>query len=140
MQYRKPAENSQSPDRVIFREMFLSVRLGFWTHSLGAEVALGRRFMRKFEVHRIRTSDMTLKFLKADARWKAWDRSAETRDNACNVKRWLRIVAETRIGSNSHLLAFKNALYRIRRLFCALRLNSNSFSCPSQEAAFLTRA
>jgi hypothetical protein len=59
---------------------------------------------------------------------------------ACNVKRWLRIVAEIRIDSNSHLLAFKNALYRIRRLFCALRLNSNSFSCPSHEAAFLTRA
>jgi Transposase DDE domain len=58
---------------------------------------------------------------------------------ACNVKRWLRIVAEAKIGSNSHLLAFRNALYRIRRLFWALRLNSGSFSCPSQEPPFLTR-
>jgi hypothetical protein len=33
MQYCKPEENSQSPDRVIFREMFMSVRLGFWFMS-----------------------------------------------------------------------------------------------------------
>jgi hypothetical protein len=58
---------------------------------------------------------------------------------ACNVKRWLRIVAEAKIGSDSHLLAFRNALYRVRRLFWALRLNSGSFSCPSQEPPFLTR-
>src|SRR6202043_2533454 len=57
---------------------------------------------------------------------------------ACNIKRWLRIVAETKIGSNIHLLPFRNALYRIRRFFWALPLNSNSFSCPSQQAAFLT--
>ena len=35
---------------------------------------------------------------------------------------------------------FRNAHYRIQRFFWALRLNSNSFSCPSQEAALLTRA
>ena len=57
---------------------------------------------------------------------------------ACNIKRWLRIVAETKIDSNIHLLPFRNALYRIRRFFWALPLNSNSFSCPSQQAAFLT--
>jgi hypothetical protein len=59
---------------------------------------------------------------------------------ACNVKRWLRIVAETKIGSHIHLLPFRNALYRIRRYFWALRLNSNSFSCTNREAALLTPA
>jgi Transposase DDE domain len=36
---------------------------------------------------------------------------------ASNVKRWLRIVAETKIGSNIRLLPFRNAHCRIRRFF-----------------------
>src|SRR5258707_11940424 len=59
---------------------------------------------------------------------------------ACNVKRWLRMVAETKIGSNLQFLPFRNTLYGIRRFFWALRLNLNSFSCPAQEAALLTPA
>jgi hypothetical protein len=59
---------------------------------------------------------------------------------ACNVKRWLRMVAETKIGSNLQFLPFRNTLYRIRRFFWAFRLNLNSFSCPAQEAALLTPA
>jgi hypothetical protein len=59
---------------------------------------------------------------------------------ACNVKRWLRIVAETKIGSNIHLLPFRNVAFMIRRFFWALRLKSNSFHGPSQEAPLLTAA
>jgi Transposase DDE domain len=59
---------------------------------------------------------------------------------ACNVKRWLRIVAETKIASYVHLLPLRNAFYRIRRFSWALRLNFNSFSCPGQQAALLTPA
>ena len=59
---------------------------------------------------------------------------------ACNVKRWLRIVAETKSGSNTRLLPFRNGLYRIRGVCGAFRLNWNSFSCPIQEAAFLIAA
>jgi len=48
---------------------------------------------------------------------------------ACNVKRWLRIVAETKIGSNIHFLHFKSVLYSLRPLFLG----------PSAELQFLFR-
>jgi hypothetical protein len=38
---------------------------------------------------------------------------------ACNVKRWLRKVAETKIGPGNQLLLFRNALYRIQHFFWA---------------------
>ncbi|HET9377299.1 MAG TPA: transposase [Chthoniobacterales bacterium] len=57
---------------------------------------------------------------------------------ACNVKRWLRIVAENQIGSKIYLLPFTNASYGLQRFFWALRLNSDSFSQPGQEAFFLS--
>jgi transposase len=59
---------------------------------------------------------------------------------ACNIKRWLRIVAETKSGSNTHLLPFRNGLYRIRGICGAFRLNWNSFSCPFHEAVSLFAA
>jgi len=48
---------------------------------------------------------------------------------ACNVKRWLRIVAETKIGSNIHFLHFKSVVYSLRPLFLG----------PSAELQFLFR-
>src|ERR1700693_1788873 len=59
---------------------------------------------------------------------------------ACNIKRWLRMVAETKSGSNTHLLPFRNGLRRIRGVCGAFRLNWNSFPCSIQEAAFLIAA
>jgi len=59
---------------------------------------------------------------------------------ACNIKRWLRVVAQTKSPSNIHLLPFRNSLHRIGGVCGAFRLNSNSFSCPIQEAAFLIAA
>src|ERR1700730_5853474 len=47
---------------------------------------------------------------------------------ACNIKRWLRIVAETKSGSNTHILPFRNGLYRIRGICGAFWMNWNSFS------------
>jgi transposase len=46
---------------------------------------------------------------------------------ACNIKRWLRIAAETKFSSKRSLLAFRNALYRILRFSLTFPLSSNSF-------------
>jgi hypothetical protein len=48
---------------------------------------------------------------------------------ACNIKRWLRIVAETKIDPKIDLLFFKNVLKRLQGVCGPLRLSLNFFSC-----------
>ena len=55
---------------------------------------------------------------------------------ACNVKRWLRIVAETQIGSKIYLLLFRKAIYANLRFFLTLRLSLALVSKPSSGCAF----
>jgi hypothetical protein len=59
---------------------------------------------------------------------------------ACNVKRWLRIVAETKIDSKIYLLPFRKGLYRIPRFFRILHLSLSLASQPSQAAPFPAQA
>ena len=44
-------------------------------------------------------------------------------DTACNIKRWLRIVAETKIDPKIDLLFFKNLLQRVQGVCGPLRLS-----------------
>jgi Transposase DDE domain len=55
---------------------------------------------------------------------------------ACNVKRWLRIVAETKIDSKIYLLPFRKGPYRIPRFFRIVHLSLSLASQPSQAAPF----
>ena len=59
---------------------------------------------------------------------------------ACNIKRWLRIVAETKIDPKIYLLFFKNLLQRVQGICGPLRLNLNFFSYPIRGASFLNPA
>lgn len=59
---------------------------------------------------------------------------------ACNIKRWLRIVAETNFDPNIDLLLFKNLLQRVKGVCRPRSLSSNLFSRPIREASFLTPA
>jgi hypothetical protein len=59
---------------------------------------------------------------------------------ACNVKRWLRIGAETSIGSKIYLLPFRKALYIIPGFFCTLRFSLSPALALSQQATLLTSA
>jgi Transposase DDE domain len=59
---------------------------------------------------------------------------------ACNIKRWLRIVAETKIDPKIDLPFFKNLLQRVQGLCRPLRLSSIFFSCPIRGVTFLTPA
>ena len=59
---------------------------------------------------------------------------------ACNIKRWLRIVAETKIDPKIYLLFFKNLLQRVPGVYRSLQLSLSLFSCPIREASFLTPA
>src|SRR6202795_1230902 len=59
---------------------------------------------------------------------------------ACNIKRWLRIVAETEIDPEIDLLFFKNLLQRVQGVCGPLRLNLNLLSCPIRGTSFLTPA
>jgi hypothetical protein len=47
---------------------------------------------------------------------------------ACNVKRWLQILAVTKIGSKIQLLPFRKSIYWIPRFFRTLRLSLNLVS------------
>jgi len=47
---------------------------------------------------------------------------------ACNVKRWLRILAETKIGSKSLLLPLRKSIYWIPRFFRTFRFSLNLVS------------
>jgi hypothetical protein len=59
---------------------------------------------------------------------------------ACNVKRWLRILAVTKIGSKTLLLPLRKSIYWTPRFFRTFRFSLNLVSQPSQVAAFLTQA
>jgi hypothetical protein len=59
---------------------------------------------------------------------------------ACNVKRWLRILAVTKIDSKTELLPFGKSIYWIPRFFRTIRLSLNLVSWPGQIAPFLTQA
>lgn len=59
---------------------------------------------------------------------------------ACNVKRWLRAVAESESGSNVSFLPFSNALSRIQRFFLLLLPNFNLISCQSSKTPLFTSA
>src|SRR5260370_27266687 len=56
------------------------------------------------------------------------------------VKRWLRIVAETKIDPKIDLPFFKNLLQRVQGVCAPLRLSSIFFSCPIRGVTFLTPA
>ena len=58
---------------------------------------------------------------------------------ACNIKRWLRIVAETKIDPKIDLF-FKNLLQRVQGVCGPLRLSLIFFSCPIRGVTFLTPA
>jgi hypothetical protein len=47
---------------------------------------------------------------------------------ACNVKRWLRILAETKIGSKTLLLPLRKSIYWIPRFFQRFRFSLNLVS------------
>jgi hypothetical protein len=57
---------------------------------------------------------------------------------ACNIKRWLRILAQTQIDPKIHLLFFKNVLQRVQAVCRPLQLNLNFFSHPIRGASLLT--
>jgi hypothetical protein len=57
---------------------------------------------------------------------------------ACNIKRWLRILAQTQIDPKIRLLFFKNVLQRVQAVCRPLQLNLNFFSHPIHEASLLT--
>jgi hypothetical protein len=57
---------------------------------------------------------------------------------ACNIKRWLRIVAQIRIDRRIDLLFFKNPLQSVQGVYRPLQLNLNFFSRPIRGASFLT--
>jgi hypothetical protein len=59
---------------------------------------------------------------------------------ACNIKRWLRIVAETKIDPKIDLPFFKNLLQRVQGVCGPLRLSSIYFSCPIRGVTFLAPA
>jgi Transposase DDE domain len=59
---------------------------------------------------------------------------------ACNVKRWLRIVAENQTGSQIYLLPFTNVFYGLRRFFWTLHLSLSLVSRPSQAAPLPAQA
>jgi Transposase DDE domain len=59
---------------------------------------------------------------------------------ACNVKRWLRILAETKIGSKSLLLPLKKSIYPIPGFFRTFRFQLKSCFPSSQLAPLLTKA
>jgi len=59
---------------------------------------------------------------------------------ACNVKRWLRILAVTKIGSKTQLLPFRKAIYWIPRFFRTFWFSLNLVSQPSLVATFFTHA
>jgi NAD(P)-dependent dehydrogenase (short-subunit alcohol dehydrogenase family) len=59
---------------------------------------------------------------------------------ACNIKRWLRIVAETKIDPKIDLLFFKNVLQRVQGCLWAIPAEFNFFSCPIRGVTFLTPA
>jgi hypothetical protein len=59
---------------------------------------------------------------------------------ACNIKRWLRIVAETKIDPKIDLLFFKNVLQRVQAVCGPFRLSLIFFSCPIRGVTFLTPA
>jgi hypothetical protein len=59
---------------------------------------------------------------------------------ACNVKRWLRILAETKIGSKTQLLPFRKSIYCIPRFFRAFRFSLSLLAQPGHLALFLTQA
>ncbi len=52
---------------------------------------------------------------------------------ACNIKRWLRILAETKIDSKIDLLIFKNLFQRVQGVCVPRRLSFNFFSCRFAE-------
>jgi hypothetical protein len=49
---------------------------------------------------------------------------------ACNVKRWLRILAEIKIGSQSCSYPFRKSIYWIPRFFRTFRFSLNLVSHP----------
>jgi hypothetical protein len=57
---------------------------------------------------------------------------------ACNIKRWLRILAETQTDPKIHLLFFKNVLQRVQAVCRPLQLNLSFFSHPIRGASLLT--
>jgi transposase len=57
---------------------------------------------------------------------------------ACNIKRWLRSVAETKIDPEIDLLFFKNLLQRVQGVCGPLRPNLNLLSSPIRGTSFLT--
>jgi hypothetical protein len=59
---------------------------------------------------------------------------------ACNIKRWLRIVAETKIDPKIDLLFFKNVLQTVQGSLWAIPAEFNFFSCPIRGVTFLTPA
>jgi hypothetical protein len=59
---------------------------------------------------------------------------------ACNIKRWLRIVAETNIDPKIDLLFFRNLLQRVQGVCGPLRLSLILFSCPIRAVTFFTPA
>jgi Transposase DDE domain/Transposase domain (DUF772) len=59
---------------------------------------------------------------------------------ACNVKRWLRMLAQAQIGSKTRRLAFRTSIHWIPRFFQTIRLSLNLLSPSTQAALFLTHA
>jgi hypothetical protein len=59
---------------------------------------------------------------------------------ACNVKRWLRMLAEAQIGSKSQRLPFSKFIQWIPRFFRTIRLRLNLLPRSSQVALFLAHA
>ena len=59
---------------------------------------------------------------------------------ACNVKRWLRIIAEAKAGSKSQRLAFRKPIHWIPRFFRTIRVNLVLMPRPGQVPLFLTHA
>jgi len=57
---------------------------------------------------------------------------------ACNIKRWLRILAETQNDPKIHLLFFQNVLQTLQGVCRPLQLNLNFFSHPIHGASLLT--
>jgi transposase len=55
---------------------------------------------------------------------------------ACNVKRWLRMVAETKFTPKIDLLFFKDLLQRVQVVLWATPAGLGRLSCPIREEAF----
>jgi hypothetical protein len=59
---------------------------------------------------------------------------------ACNVKRWLRILAEAQMGSKSQHLPFRQPIHWISRFFRTIRPSLTLLSPSSQVTLFLAHA